>query len=83
LVALEQVRDIVATVLGVDKDEIELDENSGLLGAIAEFDSMAVVSILTTLEDQYDFFVEDDEISAETFESLGSLHQFVIAKLAA
>jgi len=83
LVKLEQIRAIVIAVLGLGEDGIDLDENSALLGAIPEFDSMAVVSILTTIEDQYDVFVEDDEISAETFETLGTLHQFVIEKLAA
>jgi len=83
LVKLEQVRAIVIAVLGLGENGIDLDEDSALLGAIPEFDSMAVVSVLTTIEEQYDIFVEDDEISAETFETLGTLHQFVIEKLAA
>jgi acyl carrier protein len=83
LLELKQIRAIVITVLGINENDLELNEHSALLGAIPEFDSMAVVSILTTIEDQYDVFVEDDEISAETFETLGTLHQFVIEKLAA
>ncbi len=83
MVELEQIRDIVIAVLGLGEDGIDLDKDSALLGAIPEFDSMAVVSVLTTIEDQYDIFVEDDEISGETFETLGTLHQFVIEKLAA
>lgn len=83
MVELEQIKAIVIAVLGLGEDGIDLDEGSALLGAIPEFDSMAVVSVLTTIEDQYDIFVEDDEISAETFETLGTLHQFVIEKLAA
>ena len=83
MVKLDDVKAIVITVLGLNGSGIELDEDSALLGAIPEFDSMAVVSILTTIEDQYDVFVEDDEISAETFETLGTLHQFVVEKLAA
>lgn len=83
MVKLEQVRAIVIAVLGLGENGIDLDEDSALLGAIPEFDSMAVVSVLTTIEEQYDIFVEDDEISAETFETLGTLHQFVIEKLAA
>lgn len=83
MVELEQIRDIVIAVLGLGENGVDLDENSALLGAIPEFDSMAVVSVLTTIEDQYDIFVEDDEISAETFETLGALHQFVVEKVAA
>lgn len=61
----------------------ELDSNSALLGAIPEFDSMAVVSILTALEDQFSITVEDDEIDASIFETVGSLVTFVEGKLQA
>jgi acyl carrier protein len=52
-----------------------------LLGALPELDSMAVVSILTALEEHFGFTVDDDEISAETFATLGSLTEFVDQKL--
>ena len=54
-----------------------------LLGAIPELDSMAVVALITALEERFDITVEDDEIGAATFETLGSLAQFVEQKLAA
>lgn len=53
-----------------------------LLGAIPELDSMAVVSLITTLEEQFGLTVNDDEISGSTFATLGSLSDFVQAKLA-
>ena len=43
---------------------------------------MAVVTVITALEDQFGFVVEDDEISAETFATFGSLVQFVESKVA-
>ena len=43
---------------------------------------MAVVGIITALEEHFGFVVDDDEISAETFASLGSLTTFVERKLA-
>lgn len=54
---------------------------SPLLGALPELDSMAVVAILTALEDHFGFAIADDEISAETFATLGSLSEFVTRKL--
>ncbi len=60
-----------------------MDESTELLGGIAEFDSMAVVMLITALEDSLDIIVEDDEISAETFESIGSLVDFVQSKQSA
>ncbi len=44
---------------------------------------MAVVSLITTLEDQFGLVVDDDEIDGSTFATLGSLTDFVSGKLAA
>lgn len=71
------VRDTL--VLGDRADSF--DESTQLLGAIPEFDSMAVVSIITALEDEYGCVIEDDEISAEVFETIGSLALFLESKL--
>jgi acyl carrier protein len=54
-----------------------------LLGAIPELDSMAVVTLLTTLEEQLGVCVDDDEIDGATFATVGSLVDFVQGKLAA
>ncbi|WP_126445737.1 acyl carrier protein [Sulfuricystis multivorans] len=53
-----------------------------LLGAIPELDSMAVVAVITGLEERFGFVVEDDEIDGSTFASVGALVGFVEAKLA-
>ena len=58
-----------------------LRSDSALMGAVAELDSMAVVSILTALEDKFDFVVDDDEIDGRTFASVASLTAFVRSKL--
>ena len=60
-----------------------MNESSPLLGAIPELDSMAVVSLITALEEHFDITVTDDEIGAAAFETLGSLTRFVEGKLAA
>lgn len=44
-------------------------------------DSMAVVSILTEFEERFGFEVMDDEISADSFETFGTLIAFVNGKL--
>lgn len=54
-----------------------------LLGAIPELDSMAVVSLITTLEERFGIVVDDDDIDGATFGTLGTLADFVSAKLAA
>ena len=77
----QEVKQILAQTLHIDSRSDVLKADSPLLGSLPELDSMAVVGILTTLEEHYGFVVEDDEISADTFASLGSLTAFVEQKL--
>lgn len=58
-----------------------LEASSPLLGAIPELDSVGVVSVLTVLEEEFDIIVEDDEISAEVFRTLGNLTEFIQRKI--
>jgi acyl carrier protein len=67
-------------MLGAKADALTAD--SRLLGELPEFDSMAVVSVLTALEEQLGISVDDDEMSADVFATVGSLATFVSAKLA-
>jgi len=77
----QRVRSILRETLQLG-DRIEtMDADSPLLGAVPELDSMAVITLVTALEDKFDFIVEDDEISADTFETLGTLIEFVQAKV--
>jgi len=81
MVSFDDVKLLVGDVLQLSDRVQQFDRSTLLLGSVPEFDSMAVVSVITALEDQYGIFVEDDEISAETFETLGSLYDFVCDKL--
>ena len=74
---LDEVKQIVIDVLALGPAGRALDEHSALLGSIPELDSMAVVQLIGALEEQFGFSVDDDEISAETFATLGSLAAFV------
>jgi acyl carrier protein len=79
---LEEVRGVLADVLQLGERAKKLTASTPLLGSIPEFDSMAVVSVLTALEEHFGFAVHDDEISAEVFETVGTLTAFVDQKLA-
>ena len=58
-------------------------EKTPLLGALPELDSMAVVTLITSLEERFGFSVDDDEIDGAAFATVGSLIGFVEGKLAA
>jgi acyl carrier protein len=75
------VKSVLSSVLQSPETIDHLTMESALLGAVPEMDSMAVVSILTALEEQYGFFVDDDEIDATVFETVGSLVKFVEYKV--
>lgn len=81
MAVLEDIKQILGEVLELGERAARLERDSGLLGSIPEFDSMAVVSLITAVEEHFDILVEDDEISAETFETVGTLSDFVEAKL--
>jgi acyl carrier protein len=79
---LDDVKNILDQTLQLGGRAQALTEASPLLGALPELDSMAVVMILTTMEEHFGFTVDDDEISADTFATLGTLTAFAEQKLA-
>jgi len=77
---LENIKQILGAILQLGDRASVMDMHTPLLGNIAELDSMAVVSVLTAIEEQYGFVIEDDEISADVFETVGTLVKFVSSK---
>jgi acyl carrier protein len=78
-----QVIEILRSTLNLAPGRVALSADTALLGSIAELDSMAVVSILTAIEERFGFAIDDDEVEGRTFESVGSLSRFVQDKLGA
>lgn len=78
---VEDIINIVRDVLVLGDRADEFDAATVLIGAIPEFDSMAVVSIITALEEEYGCAFDDDEITAEVFESVGSLAKLIEEKI--
>jgi acyl carrier protein len=81
-VAHEVIR-IVDEVLSLGGRSASFRRETHLLGAVPEFDSMAVVSLITAFEEQLGISVDDDEIDGQVFATIGSLTDFVSSKLAA
>ena len=72
---LIELNSLLANVLEVDTSNF--DESTELLGALPEFDSMAVVGVITALEESFGIDVADDDIDATIFETVGSLLDYV------
>lgn len=77
----QDIRNLLAQTLQLGPRADSLTPDSPLLGALPELDSMAVVTILTAMEEHFGFIVDDDEISADTFATLGTLAAFVDQKI--
>ncbi len=80
---LRRVKRILRDALQLRDRAEGLTESSPLLGSIPELDSMAVVTVLTLIEEEFGISVGDDEVSADTFATVGSLVQFVSEKTGA
>lgn len=83
MATIDHVKIILRDTLQIGDRVNAFDLETPLLGHVPELDSMAVVTILTALEESFEFEVDDDEITAATFETVGSLIEFVDHKLAA
>jgi acyl carrier protein len=78
---ISRVRRILGDVLQLGDRAASMEPSTPLIGALPEFDSMAIVHVITALEEEFEIVVDDDDISGETFESLGSLSDFIESKL--
>lgn len=78
----KEVLSLLDEILSLNGRSAAFSASTPLLGAIPELDSMAVVSLITGLEERFGFTVDDDEIEGSTFATLGSLVEFVEGKLA-
>ena len=78
---LEDVRRILFNTLNLNKDKVSLVESTYLLGNIPELDSMAVINVISAIEEHFDIKIEDDEINADSFETVASLVNLINMKL--
>ena len=77
-----EIKRILSDVLGLGERLNSMTTDTFLLGNIPELDSVAVVTIILALEKNFSISINDDEISAQTFQTLGTLVNFVEKKLA-
>ena len=78
-----EILGLLDEVLGLGGRALGFTRTTRLLGALPELDSMAVVGLITAMEDRLGIVVEDDDLDGSTFASVGSLVDFVSARLAA
>jgi acyl carrier protein len=74
------VLSVLDSVLSLRGRGTKLSDDTRLLGNLPELDSMAVASVLTSIEERFGITIHDDEIDGSTFETVGSLVSYVRGK---
>ena len=83
MAVIDDVTEVLGETLQLGARTNDFTAETALFGAIPEFDSMAVVTVVTALEDRFGIFDEDDEIEVEVLATVGSLAAFLTQKLEA
>jgi acyl carrier protein len=79
----KEVLRVLDEVLSLNGRAATFTPQTHLLGAIPELDSMAVVSLITTLEERFGIVIDDGDIDGDVFRTVGSLSDFVQERVAA
>lgn len=77
---IEDVKAVLVSVLGIEDRAASIDEGTELLGSLPELDSMAVLELVAALEERFGISIDDDDVTAEVFENLGTLAALVDEK---
>ena len=80
---VDTVREVLIDTLELSQSPDDLTRDTALFGALPELDSFGVVHLVAAIEERFDIVIDDDEFGADLFETVGSLTDFVDAKLAA
>ena len=73
---------ILRGALGASNLPAVLTSETQLLGFIPEMDSMSLLAILTQLEEELGVQIDDADVDASAFETVGTLRQFVQEQIA-
>jgi len=79
--ALELTRKLIRACLQL-QDSAPLPIDTPLLGGFSDLNSLTITGLVLSIEEALDCEIADDELSGEIFESIGSLANFVDAKMA-
>lgn len=78
---IEQVKAVLIEVLRLNEHALQWRDDTLLLGSVPELDSLAVINVITSLEDRFGIHIHDDEVSGDLFATLGTLTAFIEEKM--
>lgn len=74
---LDRVKAVLVKILGIQDRVAEIDASTPLFGSMPELDSLAVVELAASLEEEFGFEIDDEDFTGDVFETVGSLVEFV------
>lgn len=77
----KEVRQVVSQTLGIEVRAESLTPTTQLMDSLPEFDSMAVLNVILAIEKHFGVTIEDEEVTGDLFETLGTLTAFVEQKV--
>ncbi len=79
-VQIDDVKAVLVETLAIERRADSIGPDTPLLGAVPELDSMAVLELIVDLEKRFGIRVADEDVTAEVFETLAALTDFVRSK---
>jgi len=73
---------ILDDTLALEGKALAFDRSTRLLGALPELDSMAVLALITRLEEHFGMSFYDNDLNGSAFATVGSLTDLTAATLA-
>lgn len=78
---IADLKKIISNDLDVNIKMDEIDENISLFEDGLGLDSIAVVDLITKIEDHFKISIDDDDLNTKLFSSLIKLSEFIQSKL--
>jgi acyl carrier protein len=78
---VEQTKAVLIEALKLGPEAARWRADAPLLGAVPELDSLAVINVITAIEDRFGIHIDDDEVSGDLFATLGTLTAFIEEKM--
>ena len=78
----EQLRQIITTHLDVEVSIDDISAETQLMGEGLALDSIAIIELITSVEDTFNVQLSEDDLDMEKFSTINSLAQLIASKQA-
>ena len=74
---IDEVKQLIVQTLSIEDPDRIAGASTQLFGNLPELDSFAVVNLAMEIESRFGFEIDEDGFSAEVFETVGSLADYI------